>query len=150
MANPRQVIGHGEIDWVRKTYKIDNSTITFDKTKLGGSASCPQSGAYGLLAVKLSTDDTIALAEDGDAILGGLELVEGDNFATVVVSGEDIPFRGGASATLTLGATIVGALGASSAKGYIRSAASGTAAELVKARGAIINNDDTAKVIVRM
>jgi hypothetical protein len=55
---------------------------------------------------------------------------------------------GGASATLTRGSAIVGALGASSAKGYIRSAASGTAAELIKARGMIFNNADTANVAV--
>lgn len=149
MSNPRLVVGHGEIGWKRKTFKIDNSTITFDKTKIGGSASVPQTGALGYLAVTLSADDTVALAADGDAILGALELVEGDNFATVITEGEDIPLRGGTSATLTLGATIVGAL-LSAAKGYIRSAASGTAAELVKARGQILNNDDTSKVIVKL
>ena len=58
----------------------------------------------------------------------------------------DLP--GGDSATLTLGVGIVGALGAASAKGYIRIAASGTAAETVKERGRIVANDTTTAVVV--
>lgn len=150
MPNPRNTIVRQEINWRRMIFNIDNSTIVFDKTKIGGSASCPQSGAVGFLAVTLSADNTVALAADGDAIIGALELVEGDNRATVIVGGDDIPFRGGASATLTRGGTIVGALGAASAKGFVRSAASGTAAELVKARGRILANGDTSNVIVQL
>ena len=114
-----------------RTYKIDASTIIYDASKAGGSA---QVG----LAVTFSAANTVALAADGDAGIGKLILVESDDKANVMTHGT-MTLPGGASATLTLGAKIVGALGASSATGYIRSAASGTAAELVKARGFIDN-----------
>lgn len=127
---------------VYRTYKIDDSTITYDATKAGGSA---QVG----LAVTLSADDTVALCADGNAILGKLILVESDDKANVMTEGT-MTLPGGDSATLTLGATIVGALGAANAKGYIRSAASGTAAELVLARGRIENNDTTTAVVVTL
>ena len=125
-----------------RTYKIDASTITYDATKAGGST---QVG----LAVTLSSDDTVALTADGSAILGKLILVESDGKCNVMTEGT-MTLPGGDSATLTLGATIVGALGAASAKGYIRSAASGTAAELIKARGRIENNDTTTAVVVTL
>ena len=122
-----------------RTYKIDASTIIYDASKAGGSA---QVG----LAVTFSAANTVALAADGDAVIGKLILVESDDKANVMTHGT-MTLPGGASATLTLGAKIVGALGASSAKGYIRSAASGTAAELVKARG-FIDNAATATAVV--
>jgi hypothetical protein len=122
-----------------RTYKIDASTIIYDASKAGGSA---QVG----LAVTFSAANTVALAADGDAVIGKLILVESDDKANVMTHGT-MTLPGGASATLTLGAKIVGALGASSAKGYIRSAASATAAELVKARG-FIDNAATATAVV--
>lgn len=125
-----------------RTYKIDDSTITYDATKAGGSA---QVG----LAVTFSAADTVALAADGDAIVGKLILVESDNKCNVMTEGT-MALPGGASATLTLGTKIVGALGASSAKGYIRSAASGTAAELIKARGRIENAGTATAVVVTL
>ena len=125
-----------------RTYKIDDSTITYDASKAGGST---QVG----LAVTFSDDDTVALTADGEAVRGKLILVEGDGKCNVMTDGT-MTLPGGDSATLTLGATIVGALGAASAKGYIRSAASGTAAELVKARGRIENNDTTTAVVVTL
>lgn len=125
-----------------RTYKIDNSTITYSATVAGGSS---QVG----LAVTFSAADTVALAADGDAIVGKLILVESDDKANVMTEGT-MTLPGGNGATLTLGATIVGALNASSAKGYIRSAASGTAAELVKARGRIENAGTTTAVVVTL
>ncbi len=142
MADPRKAVAFEGIGAQYATFKIDNSTIAYDGTKARGAATTMLDKA-----VTLSTDDTIALAADGDAIIGRLEQVESDNYATVQVGGHT-SLPGGAAATLTLGSTIVGALGAASAKGFIRSAASGTAAELVKARGAIINNDTTTAVVV--
>jgi hypothetical protein len=148
MADPRNTVRFDEIAPVRATYKIDNSTIVYDATKAGGSASAlaSQTAGTGMLAVTLSADDTVALAADGDAIEGGLVSVESDNKCVVQVGGYT-PFKGGTSATLTRGTTIVGAL-LSAVKGYVRSAASGTAAELIKARGRIVNNGDTSKVMV--
>ena len=127
---------------VYRTYKIDNSTITYSATAAGGSA---QVG----LAVTFSAADTVALTADADAVVGKLILVESDDKATVMTEGT-MTLPGGDSATLTLGATIVGDLGAANAKGYIRSAASGTAAELVKARGRIENAGTTTAVVVTL
>jgi hypothetical protein len=55
---------------------------------------------------------------------------------------------GGASASLGLGQPIIGALGAASAKGYIRQVASATAAEITLGRGKIINAAVTTAVVV--
>ena len=142
MPDPRRTVSIVGIAPVFKTYKIDNSTILYDPTKAGGALATMIGKA-----VAFSTDDTVALAADGDAIVGKLISVESDNYCTVQTHG-GLTLPGGNAATLTIGASIVGALGAASAKGYIRSAASGTAAELVKARGQITNNDDTTAVAV--
>lgn len=131
MPNPRKQVRYEGIGYRAITLKIDNSTITYDSTKAGGSAGVG-------LAVSLSAADTVQLAADAEAVVGKLILVEPDGYATVQIEGfMDLP--GGNGATLTLGTPIVGALNASSAKGYIRSAASGTAAELLKAKGTIYN-----------
>ncbi len=142
MANPRKAVEFEGIGLLTATYKIDASTITYDATKTGGSA---QVG----LAVTLSADDTVALVADADAIEGKLLSVEADGMCTVQVGGY-MTLPGGASATLTRGLAIVGALGAASAKGYIRVAASGTAAELVKCRGGIVRNGTTTAVVVKL
>ena len=125
-----------------RTYKIDNSTIVFDRTKVGGSA---QVG----LAVTFSAADTVALTADADEVVGKLIKVESDKKATVMTEGT-MELPGGESATLTLGTKIVGDLGASSAKGYIRSAASGQAAELLVARGRIENAGTPASTVVTL
>jgi hypothetical protein len=142
MPNPRKSVEFEGIGLLTATYKIDASTITYSATVAGGSAGVG-------LAVTLSADDTVALAADGDAIEGKLLSVEADGMCTVQVGGY-CTLPGGASATLTRGGAIVGALGAASAKGYIRSAASGTAAELVKCRGALVRNGTTTAVVVRL
>jgi hypothetical protein len=143
MADPRNVIGFEGIDEVFTTFIIDNVTIVFDSTLAGGTAAATLNKA-----VSLSTDKTIQLASDGEAIVGKLVLVEQDNKATVQVGG-CMSLPGGASATLTDGTTIVGALGAASAKGFIRTTASGTAAELVKGSGQIWDASDPTAVVVR-
>lgn len=141
MANPRAAVDFTDVNpgnvW---TYKIDGSTVTFDSTKVNGSA---QAG----LAVTLSADDTVGLVGDGEFVLGKLLRVEADGFAAVQVAGF-CRLPGGASAALTLGSRIVGDLGASSAEGYIQAAASATAAHHVVSRGFIQNNDDTTDVLV--
>lgn len=144
MADPRNAVDFQGIGILTATYIIDNSTITYDATKANGAATTMIGKA-----VTLSADDTVALCADGDAIEGKLLLVESDNKCTVQVGGyTDLP--GGASATLTRGSAVVGALGAASAKGYIRSAASGTAAELIKCRGRIVRNGTTTAVVVAL
>lgn len=144
LTNPRDRVDNAESGARRDTFAIDNSTIVYDGTKVGGAATTMIGKA-----VTFSTDDTVALVADGQAVIGKLLLVESDGKCTVQVEGV-MTLPGGAAATLTIGAAIVGALGAASAKGYIRSAANATAAELVLARGRINNNNDTAAVVVDM
>jgi hypothetical protein len=142
MANPRNIVSFTDIDPLTVTYKIDGSTITYSATTTNGSA---QVG----LAVTLSTDDTVGLVGDGEAVEGKLIKVEADNKATVQVGGY-MTLPAGNGASLTLGKKIVGALNASSAEGYIREVATGTAAELGVCRGRIINNDTTTAVVVHL
>ena len=142
MANPRAITDKEGLDVRRATYSIDNSTITYDKTKAFGSA---QAGVN--LAVVLSGNDTVALCADGDAILGILEQVEADGKCTVSVAGH-LKFKKGNGATVTLGKKIVGALGAASAKGYIRDVNTNTAAELGKMRGLIEDTSGDPTIVV--
>jgi hypothetical protein len=150
MANPRNTERYDEIKPVIVTYKIDNSTITFDATKKGGSSqAAAEQGANGMLAVTLSADRTVKLAEDGEAIEGGLVHVESDNRAAIQVGGY-MKLRKGNGATVTRGKKLVGALGASSAKGYVREVATATAAELGVARGRTVDNTDTSNPMVHL
>jgi hypothetical protein len=139
MANPRNVLDYEGIGSLTASFLIDNSTITYDADEIGGSA---QVG----LAVTLSAARTVALTADGDAVVGKLILVEADNKATVQVAGF-MTLPSGAGASLTRGYKIVGDLD-TAAKGYVREAASGTAAELDKGRGMIVDAADTAAVWV--
>lgn len=144
MADPRNTVSFEGIDAAYETFKIDNSTITYDSTKANGAATTMIGKA-----VTFSTDDTVALAADGDHIVGKLILVESDNKCNVQTrGGMELPAGNGAS--LTLGKAVVGALNASSEKGYIREVATGTAAELGKSRGEIRNNDTTTAVVVKL
>jgi hypothetical protein len=141
MPNPRSVIDHEGVDGAFAPFLIDNSTIVYDGTKIGGAAATMIDKA-----VSLSAANTIKLAADGEAIIGKLVLVEPDNKATVQVSGF-MKLPGGTGATLTRGFKIVGALLAA-APGYIREVASATAAELNKGRGFICDATDTTQVDV--
>ena len=142
MANPRNTVAFDDIEGPTATFLIDNSTIVYDATQAGGSASVG-------LAVNLSTHKTVRLVSDAEPVLGRLELVEADNKATVRVSGF-MKLPGGASATLTAGSRIVGALGAASAKGYIRSVAAATLAEVAVSNGRIIDSSTTTAVVVKL
>lgn len=141
MADPRNTVAFDELDAHYSTYIIDNSTITYDEDEENGSA---QVG----LAVKISSDNTIALTTDGSEVLGRLDGVESDNKARVQDGGY-MKLPSGAGATLTLGKKIVGDLDGSDA-GYIREVATGTAAELGVAKGEIVDNNDTAAVVVKL
>ena len=90
-----------------------------------------------------------ALVGDGEGVEGKLILVEADGKATVQVAGY-MSLPGGNSATLTNMKQIVGDLGPSSAKGYIREVNTAVAAELGVARGRIIDPTDTTKVVVAL
>jgi hypothetical protein len=140
MSNPRDAVefeGQGSLPL---TFIIDNSTITYSATAEGGSS---QVG----LAVKLTSANTLALTTDGSAVIGKLLSVSKDLKARVQVNGT-MKLAGGNGASLTVGKKIVGALNASSAGGYIREVATGTAAELGLARGFIIDAGTTTAVEV--
>lgn len=148
LATPRNIVGFEETAGPHDlTFKIDNSTITYDATKANGAATTMIDKA-----VTFSADDTVALCADGDAVVGKLISVTADLKASVRVKGY-VTLPGGASATLTRGKKIVGALGAASAKGYIRDAivsgatyAAAEANEAQKARGQIYNVGTTTAV----
>lgn len=149
MADPRLDTKFEGIGAEYVTYKIDNSTITYDSTKKNGSS---QVG----LAVRLSTHETVELVGDGEAVLGKLISVDKDNYC-VVQTGGYVALPGGSGATLTPGTKIVGDLGAASAEGYVRSVVSAGVAysqseaqEIARARGEIIDASTTTAVVVRL
>lgn len=142
MASGRQQVDYSDIGYDAITVKVDNSTVLFDATKPGGSS---QVG----LAVTWSADDTVALTQDGDFVLGKIVKVNADLFATIQHKGF-CTLPGGNGASLTRGKAIVGALGASSARGYIREVATATAAELGRMNGRIQNVADAANVVVQL
>lgn len=148
MSNPRTVNNTGARE-SGITYKIDNSTITFDATKTGGSA---QVG----LAVTFSGNDTVALVGDNERVVGKLAQVYADNTCTVIDQGF-VTLPAGSGATVTAGKRIVGDLGPSSAKGYIQNApdfgaayAEATADAQVAAAHLITNAATATAVVVRL
>jgi len=140
MSNPRLTTSFNEINIATATFLIDNSTITYSVSQANGSAQVGK-------AVKLSTNATVALAGDGEHVVGKLMEVFKDNTCTVQVGGfATLP--GGTSATLTVGTGIVGDQGGAGGthNGYIQSA-SGTAQALLR-NGMIISAASTASVVV--
>lgn len=133
MADPRATLDFVGQHAKFMTFKIDNSTITYSATAANGSS---QVG----LACKFTSDGdgTIELTTDGSFVLGRICNVTHDGFATVQIAGVML-LPSGDSATITEGAAIVGDLD-TAAPGYIRAAASGTAAELILCRGFIIED----------
>jgi len=142
MANPRNTVAFEGIGEVLATFIIDNSTITFDDTKVGGSAAVGK-------AVEMSAANTVALAADGAEVIGKLIKVSKDLKATVQIKG-GMSLPGGNGAALTVGKKIVGALDAGAARGFIREVATGTAAELGLARGFIIDAGTPASTVVML
>lgn len=127
MTNPRLAVDFAGILTKRLTFKIDNSTITYDVTQPSGSA---QVG----LAVTLESDAEIGLADDGEAVVGLLETVYLDGAAVVAVVGA-VLLPVGTGDSVVPGGKIVGAQNATSELGYVQGVHSATAAELAVARG---------------
>lgn len=142
MADPRNAVAFDGIGYEAQTFLIDNSTITYSATVANGSAKVG-------LAVAFSASKTVETAGDGEEVVGKLISVESDNKA-VVQTGGYMTLPGGNGAALTPGKKIVGALNASSAEGYIREVATGTAGELGLARGMIIDAGTTTAVVVKL
>lgn len=149
-SNPRDEVRFDEVLAQYATYKSDGSTITYSATAVGGSARVGR-------AVKISTDDTVALAGDNDPIDGVLAQVEPDGKCSVQMYGfAKVP--GGNGATLTVGLKLLGALDAGSVAGCVKTApetvTTPTAAEVTGAyraartRARVINNDDPAAVVI--
>jgi hypothetical protein len=137
MADPREDVRHVGIGYVAFPYTHDD-TIVFDIEEENGSA---QVG----LAVTLESDAVVSLAGDGEEVEGKLVKVEPGGLAVVQVGGV-MELPAGNAATVTVGTKIVGALGAASAEGYIKSAST----QHTVSRGTIIDNDDLENVVVRL
>ncbi len=142
MADPRFNTKYEGIGVLNATYLSDGVTILYDRTQKNGS---PQAG----LIVTLLSARTVELTADGDGVEGKLVSVDSDGICTVQVKGF-MKMPGGAGATLTLQNAVVGDLGASSARGYVRAVNSAVAAELAVARGTIVDPSVTTAVIVRL
>jgi len=146
MTDPRASLAWDELNAVYETFKIDDSSITYDATKNGGS---DQVG----LAVRLSAGETIALTQAGSAVIGKLKKVESDNFALVQVGGcMTLPAGTGNASNnvLALGGKIVGDVSTAD-EGYIRGCTTNAwNADVVVARGCVINKDTLTAVVVRM
>lgn len=142
MADPRKAntnrIGANPVRVL--TYQVDGSDIVFEPTVAKGSSKAG-------LAVMLSGDGIVRLTADASPVLGKLLHVEPDGFCAVQTEGV-VELPGGASATLTANTKIVGALGASSARGYIRSVAAATLADVAAGAHRIENAGDATKVQV--
>ncbi|HEY8601864.1 MAG TPA: hypothetical protein VIL85_25785, partial [Thermomicrobiales bacterium] len=93
------------------TYAVDGADIAYDATQPNGSAVVGR-------AVMLSANGTVRLTADASPVLGQLVKVEPDGRCAVLEIGVcQLPSSG----TITAGTRIVGALGPSSARGYVRS-----------------------------
>lgn len=140
MSDPRNSVNFEEIGYRAETFKIDDSTIKYSATETNGSAAVGK-------AVTLSAAGTVALAGDGDPVIGKLIKVESDDKAVVQTEGY-CTLPGGDGATLTLGLAIVGDLDGSGNKGYIRISDGSTAAEIAGQTGKIIDAGTTTAVVV--
>lgn len=141
MSDPRNDVSFLGIGYKAFTYPHDD-TIVYDDQEEGGSA---QVG----LAVTLESSGTVSLVGDGEQVEGKLIKVESDG-KCVVQNGGVVTLPGGTGATLTPGSKIVGDLGASSAEGYVQSAAAGTAAHHVVSRGRIIDASVATAVVIEL
>jgi hypothetical protein len=142
-VDPRARVSFEGIDYHGTTYKY-GATIVYDGTKAGGAAAATIGKA-----VSLSADNTVDLIQDGERVVGKLIKVEDDGFCTVQDDGF-CTLPAGASATVTIGLPIVGALGASSARGYVRAAASNSDPEARDAVGRIVENDTLTAMVVEL
>lgn len=142
MADPRKTTEIDGTNIVTQNFPGDGTTVNYASASTGGAT------AVGL-AMALTTGGTVETAGDGEEVVGKLLRVEPDDVAVVQIGGGmTLPLGTGGAATL--GAPIVGRLGASGAEGYIGAAVATTAAEAAVARGQIQNASDTAAVRVQL
>lgn len=125
-AAGRNQVAYDDIGYDGITQFIDNVTITYSGPPLGTAV---RGSAQVGLAVTWSqtTNDTVALTQDGDSVMGRLAEVFDDQFCTVAFHGF-VQLPAGQGAAITRGRSFVGALGPTSARGYIRQTVSPGAA----------------------
>jgi hypothetical protein len=138
MADPRKAVSFEGIGVLTATFK-HNGSIVFD-------AAQPLNSAQAGRAVKIVSNDTVALVGDGERVLGKLLRVEPDGFCTVQIGG-GCTLPGGDGATLTAGTRIMGDLGAAAAAGFIQTEADATPNV---GSGLIYSSADTAAVQVML
>lgn len=140
MADPRLTTNRIGAEPKRPhTYKADASgDIAYSADQAGGSTVVGR-------AVMLSGNGVIRLTADASRVLGKLVKVEPDGFCHVEVDGAvTLPSNG----TTTANTAIVGALGPSSERGYIRSAVAATASDVAQQRGLVIDASTASAVEV--
>ena len=98
---------------VTTTFQGDGSTIKYDITKPN------RSDAVGK-AFKINADGKGELVDDGDEIDGKVIAVDDDHKFTAAYMFGGLRLPLGENATVTRGDKVVGALGASNAKGYVK------------------------------
>ena len=111
---------------VTTTFQGDGTTIKYDITKPN------RSDAVGK-AFKINSDGKGELVEDGDEIDGKVISVDDDHKFTAAYMFGGLRLPLGDGETVSRGDKIVGALGANSAKGHIKSATKPTALEAIAA-----------------
>lgn len=121
---------------VTGSFTADGTTISYDKNAINRST------AVGKM-FKINTDGKAELVSDGDEILGIVLAVDSDDMMTGahIFAGLRLPI--GKNATIARGDKIVGAVGASNAKGYVRSTTPATALDDLDANDI---DDDTKKL----
>lgn len=118
------------------TFQIDNSDITFDATLPGGSSVVGR-------AVMLSANNVVRLAGAASPVLGKLIQVHADGACAVQTMGTvDLPKGDGAC---TAGSKVVGDV-RTAARGYVRSVAAATLAEVAVANHHVIDASDAEAV----
>jgi len=142
MADPRSTSTHrlGTNPKRILTYKIDGADITYDATQPYGSAVAGR-------AVMLSGNGIVRLTGSGTSVLGKLLHVEKDGYCAVQTEGVvDLPKGDGAIAA---DAQIVGDV-RTAARGYVRSVAPATLAEVAVAGHKVINAADAEAVEIEL
>lgn len=145
MADPRKAVSFSGIGREVVTFLAGGAgaaQITYSATAEGGSAAVGK-------AVTLSAAGTVALAADGESVIGKLVRVESDGVCAVQVAGF-MTLPGGNGAALTLGKAIVGAADAGGAPGCVREVNTGVAAELGRSRGYIVDAGTPAATVVKL
>lgn len=140
----RLAVGFDDQRYDAQTFWADNATIVFDQTQNNGVPAA----MLGKAVTFAATPDTIALAADGDPVIGKLIKVEKDGACSVQNKGNATLPLGANPATATPGRKLVGALGPAGARGYVRDVAAATPAEQARMGPMCWDNMDPNAVVV--